>query len=72
VPLGTRNVHAPGLKAGIIHLHGRKGRINLTWKLTGPKPTYSRTVRALLARYRHGGRGARATSRNAAPSYSQE
>jgi len=73
VPLGTRDVHAPGLKAGIIHLRGRNGKINIAWRLTGPRPTYSATVRALLAAYRRGARGAgAAASRNAAPAYSQE
>ncbi|MDQ6750963.1 MAG: hypothetical protein M3Z33_09465 [Actinomycetota bacterium] len=72
VPVGARNVHAPGLKAGVIHLRGRKGRINITWRLSGPAPSYSGTVRALLARYRRGGRGARSAAHNAAPAYSQE
>lgn len=72
VPFGARNVHAPGLRSGSIRLRGRSGKINITWRLAGPKPTFAAAFRALLNRYRHHGAGARAIPHNAAPTYSQE
>jgi hypothetical protein len=71
VPLGARNVRAPGRTGGVIRLRGRSGRINISWHLAGSKPSYAATLRALLRRYR-GGRGAGAARPNAAPLYSQE
>jgi hypothetical protein len=70
VPLGTRSVHARGLSNGVIRLSGRRGSISISWRLTGPRPTFTATARALLRRYRHA-RGAVARP-NAARVYSQQ
>ena len=71
VPLGTRSVQAPGRVGNVIRLRGRRGRIDISWRLSGPMPTYDRTIRALLRRYGRG-RGAVAPRPNAAPLYSPE
>ena len=68
VPLGVTAVRAPGLSRGVIHLRGRSGSIQVSWKIArGPKPTFEKTVAALLKQYKRFGGAARATGHNAAP-----
>jgi hypothetical protein len=68
VPSGVTSVHAPGLGRGVIHLHGRTGSIQVSWRIArGPKPTFEKTVAALLKQYKRNGGAARASGHNAAP-----
>ena len=72
VPAGVRSVHARGLSRGMIHLRGRSGSLAVQWRIAGgPKPTFEKTVAALLRQYRANGGAARAAGRNAAPVVSQ-
>jgi hypothetical protein len=72
VPAGVTAVHAPGLSRGVIHLRGRSGSIQVLWRIArGPKPTFEKTVSALLKQYRRFGGAARATGHNAAPVVSE-
>jgi hypothetical protein len=68
VPTGVTAVHAPGLSRGVIHLRGRSGSIQVSWKIArGPKPTFEKTAAALLKQYKRNGGAARASGHNAAP-----
>jgi hypothetical protein len=68
VPVGVTAVHAPGLSRGVIHLRGRSGSIQVSWKIArGPKPTFEKTVAALLKQYKRFGGAARGAGHNAAP-----
>jgi hypothetical protein len=68
VPAGVTAVHAPGLSRGVIHLRGRSGSIQVSWRIArGPKPTFEKTVAALLKAYKRNGGAARANGHNAAP-----
>jgi hypothetical protein len=72
VPNGVRNVHAPGLSRGVIHLRGRRGALQVLWKIArGPKPTLEKTVAALLKQYRANGGGAGA-ARNVSPAVTSD
>jgi len=68
VPVGVAAVNAPGLSRGVIHLRGKSGSIQVSWRIArGPKPTFEKTVAALLKQYRRNGGAARAAGHNAAP-----
>ena len=68
VPVGVAGVRAPGLRAGVIHLRGKSGSIQVSWRIArGPKPTFEKTVAALLKQYKRFGGAARAAGHNAAP-----
>jgi hypothetical protein len=72
VPDGVRNVHAPGLSRGVIHLRGRRGALHVLWKIArGPEPTLKKTVAALLKQYRANGGGAGA-ARNVSPAVTSD
>lgn len=72
VPAGVTAVHAPGLNRGVIHLRGRSGSIQVSWRIArGPKPTFDKTVAALLKQYKRNGGAARASGHNAAPVVSE-
>jgi hypothetical protein len=72
VPVGVTAVHAPGLSRGVVHLRGKSGSIQVSWKIArGPKPTFEKTVAALLKQYKRFGGSARATGHNAAPVVSE-
>jgi hypothetical protein len=72
VPVGVAGVRAPGLRAGVIHLRGSSGSIQVSWRIArGPKPTFEKTVAALLKQYKRNGGAARSAGRNAAPVVSQ-
>jgi hypothetical protein len=71
VPYGVRHVHAPGLRRGIITLHGRSGSLNVTWTLAGgSEPTFEKVAAALLKAYSHHHGGAATNGRNAVPTVS--
>jgi hypothetical protein len=68
VPVGVTAVNAPGLSRGVIHLRGKSGSIQVSWRIArGPKPTFEKTVAALLKQYRRNGGATRAAGHNAAP-----
>ncbi len=72
VPLGVTAVQAPGLSRGVIHLRGRSGSIQVSWRIArGPKPTFEKTVAALLKQYKRNGGTARSAGHNAAPVVSE-
>ena len=72
VPAGVTAVRAPGLNHGVIHLRGRSGSIQVSWRIArGPKPTFEKTVAALLKQYKRLGGAARASGHNAAPVVSE-
>jgi hypothetical protein len=62
VPLGVRDVRAPGLEAGAtrLRLPAARGELRLRWRLVAPEaqPSLARTVRALREGYARRGRPA--------------
>ena len=53
---------------GVIHLRGKSGAIQVSWKIArGPKPTFEKTVAALMRAYKVNGGAARSAGHNAAP-----
>jgi hypothetical protein len=72
VPAGVTAVRAPGLSRGVIHLRGKSGSIQVSWRIArGPKPTFEKTVAALLKQYKRNGGAARSAGHNAAPVVSE-
>jgi hypothetical protein len=62
VPANARNVSARGLARDrrTILLRGSSGTIDITWRLSGPRPTYESVFKSLLRQYRAHGRYSRA------------
>jgi hypothetical protein len=60
VPYAARGVRAPGLRAGLIVLPGRSGRLGVRWSLIGENPSYQLTYERLMRAYARSLNGATA------------